>query len=484
MKNGACYIRVSTDKQEELSPDAQRRLLLDYAKKNDIIISSDYIYTEAISGRQASKRPEFQRMVAAAKSENHPIDVILVWKYSRFARNQEESIVYKSLLKKQCAVDVISVSEPLIDGPFGSLIERIIEWMDEYYSIRLSGEVMRGMTEKARRGGYQATTPLGYRYNGSHQTPTVIEEEAEIIRYIFRQYAGGADRTTIARRLNEMGCRTKRGSLFEKRTIEYILKNPFYIGKVRWNRAPHSAYHDNPDDEIIIADGQHTPIIEQELYDRAGARLKTEFIPSKARSVSTCKHWLSGLLKCSVCGSSLSYSRPAGGFQCWKYMKGFHKESCYISEKRISREIISGVKELLDGNKEFSYEYRPPVQPSAINRISTLEEDLRRIASREQRIKLAYENGIDTLEEYRGNKQRLNDERHRLEAQIDAEKEKESASAAPSKDEVLKRIQNVYDMISDDSIDYVTKGTIMREIFSEIIYDRGSDSLTFRIVVS
>jgi xylulokinase len=48
------------------------------------------------------------------------------------------------MLKKD-RVDVISVSEPVIDGPFGSLIERIIEWMDEYYSIRLSGEVLRGM---------------------------------------------------------------------------------------------------------------------------------------------------------------------------------------------------------------------------------------------------------------------------------------------------------------------------------------------------
>ena len=74
--------------------------------------------------------------------------MILVWKFSRFARNQEESIVYKSMLKKD-NVDVISVSEPLIEGPFGSLIERIIEWMDEYYSIRLSGEVLRGMKEKA-----------------------------------------------------------------------------------------------------------------------------------------------------------------------------------------------------------------------------------------------------------------------------------------------------------------------------------------------
>lgn len=164
LRNGALYIRVSTADQTELSPDAQQRLLLDYAKKNGIIISKDFIFEESVSGRHADKRPKFQEMIGIAKQESHPIDVILVWKYSRFARNQEESIVYKSLLKKS-NVDVISISEPLIDGPFGTLIERIIEWMDEYYSIRLSGEVIRGMKEKALKHGTRlhpvsATMPL------------------------------------------------------------------------------------------------------------------------------------------------------------------------------------------------------------------------------------------------------------------------------------------------------------------------------------
>lgn len=114
-----------------------------------------------ISGRKADKRPEFQKMIGLAKSSDHPVDVILVWKFSRFARNQEESIVYKSLLRKQSNVDVVSVSEPLIDGPFGSLIERIIEWMDEYYSIRLSGEVLRGMKEKATKKDTRCPHLLG-----------------------------------------------------------------------------------------------------------------------------------------------------------------------------------------------------------------------------------------------------------------------------------------------------------------------------------
>ena len=187
-RTGALYIRVSTDKQEELSPDAQKRLLLDYAKKNKILVKPEHIFMEnGISGRKADKRPEFQRMISLAKSRPSPFNMILLWKFSRFARNQEESIVYKSMLRKQCNVDVVSITEPLIDGPFGSLIERIIEWMDEYYSINLSGEVVRGMTEKAMRGGYQAATPLGYKAVGGGNPFVVDPDEARTVKYIFEQ---------------------------------------------------------------------------------------------------------------------------------------------------------------------------------------------------------------------------------------------------------------------------------------------------------
>ena len=100
-KIACAYIRVSTDKQEELSPDAQKRLVIDYAKKNNMLLTNDNIYVEnGISGKKADKRPEFMKMIGMAKSKEHPYDVILVWKFSRFARNQEESIVYKPLLKK------------------------------------------------------------------------------------------------------------------------------------------------------------------------------------------------------------------------------------------------------------------------------------------------------------------------------------------------------------------------------------------------
>ena len=127
MKIAAAYIRVSTEGQDEYSPDSQLKLVREYAKKNDYIVPNEYIfYDDGISAKSVKKRTQFNNMIAIAKDKSHPIDAILVWKFSRFARNQEESIVYKSLLKKN-NVSVISISEYIDeDNPFGTLIERII----------------------------------------------------------------------------------------------------------------------------------------------------------------------------------------------------------------------------------------------------------------------------------------------------------------------------------------------------------------------
>lgn len=465
--DAALYIRVSTDKQEELSPDAQRRLLMDYAKSHNMFVSPQHIFVEnGISGRKADKRPQFQRMIGMAKSEEHPFSVILVWKFSRFARNQEESIVYKSMLKKQHGIDVISITEPLIDGPFGSLIERIIEWMDEYYSINLSGEVIRGMTEKALRGGYQSAPSLGYRSPGYGQPFVVVPEEAEIVKYIFHQYADcHRDATSIARSLNARGLLTKRGSTFEKRSITYILRNRFYIGKIIWNE--------------IERDGTHETFIPEELFQAANNRLDAEYTPKKRRNVSTCRHWLSGLVKCSSCGASLGYNTGKYPFfQCWKYAKGMHPKSAGISEKILVSGVLEYFEKLLHGYA-FTFAYHTP-HTAAPDDAALYKRELEKLAFREKRIKEAYESGIDSLEEYKENKQRLSGERRRLTELLEAvpvpRRDPEADRAA-----MLQRIRTVYDVLKDDSVDYETKGTFVRSVVEEIIWDKEMNTLSFHL---
>lgn len=471
-KDGALYIRVSTDKQEELSPEAQKRLGLEYAKKNKIIIDPDHIYIEnGISGRHANKRPQFQKMIADAKTKPTPFNVILVWKFSRFARNQEESIVYKSLLRKQCGIDVVSISEPLIEGPFGSLIERIIEWMDEYYSIRLSGEVLRGMNQKALEHGYQTTPCLGYNAVGKGKPFVINEEEFKIVQYICEQYDKyNLEPTTIARKANTMGHRTKRGNTFEKRSVAYILRNPFYAGVVEWN-----------ENKFV---GTHEIRFTLEEYEARIKRLDSQFKPKNRRSLSDCQHWISGLLKCRVCGSTLSYnnrfSKGNSFFQCWQYSKGYHEGSMCISEKKVIAGVLTYFEKILSG-MDFEYRYISPESETEIDEIAILENELSKIDNKERRIKLAYENEIDTLEEYKENKARLLKEREELKTIINSYEKKETDTI--SKDDILKQIKNVYDVIKNPEIDYVKKGIFIRSIVEEIIFDKENQQLLFRLYV-
>lgn len=479
MLNGALYIRVSTDKQEELSPDAQRRVLLDYAKANNISISKNFIFQDdGISGRTANKRPEFQRMIALAKSKEHPIDVILVWKFSRFARNQEESIVYKSMLKKD-HVDVISASEPLVDGPFGSLIERIIEWMDEYYSIRLSGEVKRGMTEKALRGGYQSAAPLGYSYK-SGEFPVIEPAEAEIVRKIFSEYIAGSDFSTIARHLNDAGYTTRRGNPFELRVIKYILQNPFYIGKIRWNRAKHSSYTQNSPEEIIITDGKHEPLITDEDFRLVQERIQREFRPARRKGTVYSSHWLCGLLKCCYCGSNLTINHGKSGdvFQCYKYAKGLHRNSCGISLVKAESSVLSALSDCI-ASGDISYNYHV-IKNNSNRQLEDLKKRLNSIDMKEKRIKAAYADGIDTLEEYKENKTKLQKERSELQSQIDL------LSATPAnidtdslKEKLLNQCQSVYEILSSNA-DMEQKSSAIRSICEAIIYNK--DNADFQIV--
>lgn len=467
---GALYIRVSTDDQAELSPDAQKRLLLDYAKKNGIIISNDFIFSESVSGRHVQKRPEFQRMIGIAKQPSHPLDVILVWKYSRFARNQEESIVYKSMLKKD-HVEVISVSEPLIDGPFGSLIERIIEWMDEYYSIRLSGEVLRGMKEKALRNGYQSSPCLGYEAVGHGKPFQINEAEYAMVSYIMDLYDNqNMDETAIARKCNDLGYKTKRGNPFERRTIDRILQNPFYCGIVSWNG--------------VEFEGAHEVRISKERFDRRQRLIASRKRPMKARNISTCKHWLSGLLKCSVCGATLSYTGngKCPYFQCWKYAKGFHKTSVALSVKKAEEAVIEYFDLVLAG-ADFTYVRKEQPAADKTAAIEQLQKKLSKLSARESRIRDAYESGIDSLEEYKANKERLISNRLQFETELEKLR-KEQAEKEVNKEDVLHEIKSVNDILKNPDVSYEKKGTLIRTIVDQIIYDKESGKMYFDIIVS
>lgn len=139
--NGVIYARYSSDNQRDESIEGQLRECMAFAEKNDITILNTYI-DRAFSAK-TDNRPEFQHMIADSKKKM--FDVVLVWKYDRFARNRLDSLLYKQLLQRN-NIKLVSVTEPIMNSSVGIIVESMIDSYNEYYSAELAEKVTRGMT--------------------------------------------------------------------------------------------------------------------------------------------------------------------------------------------------------------------------------------------------------------------------------------------------------------------------------------------------
>lgn len=467
MRIGAAYVRVSTDDQLEFSPDSQLRKIQEYAKAHDIVLSDKYIFQEeeGRSGRSATHRPEFQRMIGIAKLKPKPFDVILLWKFSRFARNREDSVVYKSMLRKQCGIDVLSVSENIGDDKMSILIEAFIEAMDEWYSINLSEEVIRGMTEKASRGGVVGSPAYGYLARDGQFIPH--PEEAEIVRFVFDKFANeGMGCRDIALLLNAMGVRSKKGFPLENRTVEYMLHNPVYVGKIRWS-PDGKASRDYNRSGVILADGQHEPIISLELFEQAQARFtqRQKMYGKHARQSQT-KHdfMLRGIVRCSSCGSTLVRSRD--GLQCHSYAKGACKESHYISESKANERILELIQDTLK-NGNFRLSIRQ--SQKAIDDTKILETQIQREYAKLDRVRAAYEDGIDSLEEYKENKKKITATIENLRLQVP---EMSIPSMEEARAAFIKKVTGCIADLQNPELDQSTKNLTLRSFIDQIVFNR------------
>jgi len=331
----AAYIRVSTEDQIEFSPGSQLKRIQEYAESRKIRLPREYIFVdEGISGRSADNRPAFLQMIRTARQKPRPFEQILVWKFSRFARNRQDSIFYKSMLRRECGVDVISVTEQLSHDPTSILIEALLEAMDEYYSINLAQEVRRGMNEKFSQGGVVSIPPFGYRMGeeGYETDP----DTATALQRIFSDFLDGKSPAQIAAELNRQNITTRRGNPFSARTVRYILSNPFYSGYQRRHLTD-----SKKDASMTIVRGNHEPLVSEELFLDVQNRIRTMKDPRHPKIRTTPSGFmLRGLVRCSNCGATLTCSSRGASLQCCRYARGQCAVSHSISIKKLENAVL------------------------------------------------------------------------------------------------------------------------------------------------
>lgn len=280
------YLRFSSTRQRELSIEGQRDVCTEYAEKHNINILAEYV--DRAKSARTENRADFRRLIRDAC--NGKVDCILVWRYDRFFRDRAESALYRKQLE-DAGVRLISVTEFIPDGSAGIITQGMIETVAEYFSAKLSEDVMRGMTKAAEKGQAVGGKALGYR-TGPDKRWHIDPVGAEVVKRIFEWYDSGQPMGQLADQLNAEGHKTTYGKAFTRTSFSTILRNKKYIGIFEYNGA-------------VSITGAVPRIIEDDLFFRVQRRLEANRHRPGAYKAEV-NYSLSGKLFCGLCGSPMT----------------------------------------------------------------------------------------------------------------------------------------------------------------------------------
>ena len=323
----AIYVQVSTDEQakEGYSIRAQIEKLKSFIKVKDWSFYKVYA-DEGISGKNIKDRPAINEMIDDIKAGN--VDNVLIYKIDRLTRSTRDLIELTDIFKAtSCSFNSVMESIDTATAS-GRMFLKIIGIFAEFERENIAERITMAAEKKAREGYSLAynTASYGYDKAGKDKIQTINHEEAKIVKEVFSMYVeGNMSQNAITKNLNKRGIKPKLVETWCAESVRGILRNPNYIGKVRYSMADEERYFE--------ADGKHEPIISEEVFLQAQSKMvkiqrKT---PTKRPKEAS---FFCGTIHCGKCGARLETHNDyyinkhgeeivRGGYRCPNTIKGF-----------------------------------------------------------------------------------------------------------------------------------------------------------------
>lgn len=304
----AAYVRVSSASEDQLNSfEAQRRYYTDLIAQKDAWKLVDIYADEGITGTSAQKRPDFQRLLADC--HRGLVDRVLVKSISRFARNTAECLEAIRELKR-LGVSVYFEKENIDTASMsGEMLTTIFAAIAQAESKSISGN-MRWSYQKRMRDGTFLPPTAPYGYTIFDKQLTIREDQAAIVRDIFKKYLAGLNMTAIADELNRTNVLKREANAdvkWRKESIRYILTNERYLGDSIWQKTymndelPPVMIRNHGERPMYYAQGTHPAIIGKEDFDAVQILLQKR--AKRDRSQSKTSPFTHKIF-CSHCGSS------------------------------------------------------------------------------------------------------------------------------------------------------------------------------------
>lgn len=366
----ALYLRYSSDRQNERSPEDQEAVCRPYMERSGFFVAAVYI-DRAKSGASIHQRHDFQRMLADARSGL--FKAVCAETTSRYGRDEED----RAAARKRLTFHGVAIMTPA-DGVVSRVMDGIKAVMDAQQLEDLKLMIRRGMAAVIRDGRHAGGFIYGYRTvpklpDEARGDLEIIPDQADIVRRIFREYIAGKTPRAIAARLNAEGVPPPRKRYWRAGTINGhtrrktgILQNEIYCGHVIWNRC--HRVHDpdtgkriwryNPENLWQRGEMPALRIVSDELFQAAQVR-RIERSKKHGRANEAPKRILSGLLRCGSCGAGMSkkdvdHGRPR--IVCSQMREAGrcdNRRAYYLDD--IERIVVGGLRDQLGTREAIEY---------------------------------------------------------------------------------------------------------------------------------
>ncbi|MCC7447124.1 MAG: recombinase family protein [Anaerolineae bacterium] len=279
----AIYARYSSDMQNELSLEDQEKCCRKaIAERGGTVIG---VYTDAAKSGWSLDREGFNKLRVDA--ERGRFDAVMFWKFDRLARNHEQSVLIKILLRRDYGLKLFCVegfSEDDDDSAYTALMEQLLAVFYAFYSKNLSSDTKRAKVSRFEDGKFNGSVaPLGYelitKAMATDERPAglyIVLVIAAIVRFAFRLYATGKySDAKIAEWMNSKKAiqKLRAGKQpINKEMVRDMLQNRTYLGEVCHADTQYSGSlgegKKSARKRKVWVQGNHQGFVSEDLFDQ------------------------------------------------------------------------------------------------------------------------------------------------------------------------------------------------------------------------
>jgi DNA invertase Pin-like site-specific DNA recombinase len=401
------YTRKSTDTEDRQVRSLADQLseLRELAKKEQLEVIDVFIEKQTA---KTPGRPIFAEMIT--RIEQGEASGILAWHPDRLARNSVDGgkIIY--LVDTGSITDLKFPTFWFDATPQGKFMLSISFSQSKYYVDNLSENIKRGHRQKLKNGIWPQKAPLGYLNDKKVKSIVVDPVKSVLVKKTFEAYAtGNFTFAQIHKRINNLGLKGTGDGLLSISNYQYLLKNPFYYGLIRYGGE--------------FYEGKHEPIITKKLFDEVQEVMTRK---SKPKTDELKPYVYRGLLHCGECGCFITTETQKGHnyLRCTK-RKGVCSQK-YVREEVITSQIQEELKKVSLSDvvadwliTEVEKEKLANDQTSNVQ-VQKINIEITAIDAKLDKLMNAYLENALTLEEYQNTKNKLVTEKHIMKDKLTA----------------------------------------------------------------